>query len=151
MNKTKVMILKFLVFSYANMTTTQAKKEYRKSVWWKQAKEVSKYFHKRTRDVVKDEVQKEYELLAQKVAEFDAEYFKDKDFSAYLCMIGILQYLVVELEEEEMTKKFKHYPYDLILKDIHSMDKIREVNKYINRYITALIEMLEEVDDEKIN
>lgn len=131
-------LFKSMVYGYAMITKDNAKEEHKDRVWYKHSNDVTKHFRKRRpRALSKGDysyvVSKREELL-----ELDMTYFEGKDFSSYVCMITILQYLVEELRDTEMRVKFGHYDFKQIDKELHEM--LKDINFDAQKYLSRLIE-----------
>lgn len=143
-DKEKILLLKGMLFNYAQVTADNTKDEYKSEFWYQQSLEVAKYFKKikprpvsKDTRIILDEAYKQMALL-------DAEYYQDKQFSSYMCMISILYYLVKELRDTSLRVKFGHYEYENIMHDLEKNKVLSSVAIDSHKFIATVEKRLNE-------
>ena len=141
--KLKIILLKALLFGYAEITkeTTEAKSH--DEVFYKQALEIAKYFKKQTPEKLIKADRELLDKVYRKFVSFDAEYFNDKLGSPYLCMITLLDYLVNEKKDLSLRAKFGHYDFTRIDDELSKSDNLKKVYFDSNKYLNAVLNKLE--------
>lgn len=145
MTKRQITLLKGLMFSYAVATINEAKEKSYDTVWYKQAKEINKYFSKRKPEKITKSEKTYYDKVSQDMFDFDTKYFQGKLYSYYICMYAILEYLVLEERDTEMRLRFGHYPYNTIRSELYELDGLKDVAIDIDHYIGAVLDNLEKI------
>lgn len=142
--KSKTVLLETVAAAYALLTIKTADegdKDHSDKIWYKQAKEVSRYFTKRSRVKLNESerilINKKYD----EIIEFDSEYFKDQKYSPYVCMFNIMEYLILELRDTSLRVKFGHWEFLRIKKEIYEMFK--KVGMDSDRYVGNLLDKLD--------
>lgn len=142
MNDKQLDLLKGLCFGYADITVLTTKEESKSSSWFKHSQSVVKYAKKRKPKDYKGIA--EYQMISKmkELQQLDAEWFEDKYFSSYLCMIKLLSYLIVEWRDIEMRNRFGHFDFKQIEKELEFLEGITEVSEDSNRYIGHVVDNL---------
>lgn len=141
--KYKILVLKSLMFGYADIVKDQTKENSKNEQWYKQALEVRKYFLKIKPEPVSKTDRELLDKVYKKFVTFDAEYFQDKAGSPYLCMITILDYLVNEKRDTSLRVKFGHYPFKQIQQELGTMDELKKYYFDSEKYLSKILEKLE--------
>lgn len=141
--KHKILILKSLLFGYAEITRDQTEDKNKDEFWYKQSLEIIRYFKKLKPEAVSKSDQIMLDKVYKKLTKFDSEYFEDKAGSTYLCMITILDYLIHEKNDLSLRLKFGHYPFKQIRSELGHHDKLKEYYFDSEKYLSAILDKLE--------
>lgn len=142
--KEKILLLKGMLFNYAQVTADNTKDEYKKEFWYHQSLEVAKYFKKAKPKPVSKDTRIILDEAYKQMALLDAEYYQDKQFSSYMCMISILYYLVKELRDTSLRVKFGHYDYRDIMHNLEENKSLSGVAIDTHKFITKVEKRLNE-------
>ena len=138
--KKQDMILKALVFGYAQITLDSCKKH--GEIWYEQCKQVNKYFSKKKGTAVKPHEKEWLDKKFKEVTKLDSEYFADRQHSSYACMIVILDYLIREREDLEMRNRFGHFGTTRITHELDTTSFIKDVSLDSQKYLFKVLELI---------
>ena len=133
--------LKTVMGAYANLVVRETPEEHRNSAWYQISYQVAKYFGKpnkrygRLLDSQKSLINNNIENLKQ----LDVKFFEDKDFSPFICMFNILEFLIKEIKDLECRNRFGSYPIDRIRAELYAMDKINKVSLDSDSYMGKVL------------
>jgi len=136
--------LKTVAGAYANLVVKETPEEHKSKVWYQLAYKVAKYFgkpnkrYKRLLDNQRAEINKNID----KLKELDVEYFQDKDFSPFICMFNILEFLIKEIRDLECRNRFELYPLDRMRKELYDMEGINKVSLDTDSYMGKVLDCL---------
>lgn len=137
------LILKGLLFGYADIVVNETPKSYHNEFWVKQSKDLIKHIKKAKAKPVNSATKKLLDKKYKEMASFDSEYFEDKQFSAYLCMITILEYLIKEDNDLILKSKFGHYNFNMIREELDNNKILKPILFDTNKFLTAILDKLE--------
>lgn len=141
--KLKIILLKALLFGYAEITKETTDSKSHDELFYKQALEVVKYFKKQTPEKLPKPNRELLDRVYKKFVSFDAEYFNDKLGSPYLCMITLLDYLVNEKNDLILKSKFGHWNFKQIDNELCKSESLKGVYFDSNKYLFAILNKLE--------
>lgn len=144
MTDKQILLLKGMVLGYSSIVIKESK-DHKDKEWYQHSYKINKYFSKKKQKKVSEADKKQFDKIYAKLVEFDIEYFKDKDYSAYACMFSILEYLVFEVRDLECRNRFSHLPYQQIRLELETMKGIKEVAMDTNKYLTEVLKIVENV------
>lgn len=139
------LLLQAITHSYAAITVNETEQQYRNRIWYKQAVEVDKYFNKKKPILMKEANRNLLEKVFNRIKELDAIYFEDKEFSAYVCMILGINYLLNEIRDTSIRTKFGHWDTTLILSEVETTDGLKGVGSSSYKYFDKVLDVLEEL------
>lgn len=139
MRKENTLLIKQLIHGYSIMQETPKDTQ---QFWYKQTQEVKRYFEKRKPEPVNKKNAVYLQNKMQEIKELDIEYFDNKEFSPYMVMIMLLDYLIRELKDIEMRSKFIHYNTKKIIAELEIGFAKKEIVKNHHRYISKVLEKL---------
>ena len=141
-------MLKSVVFAYANMTVTRTPERSKNELWYKQAVIIDRYFFKNKKKMYgsinynPERIIKKFE----KIKEYDLLFFEGKDFSEYICMIYSLDYLINVYRDMETRVNLGHINTILAIHELSSMDWVKDIRIDANKYMSGLIDIIESKD-----
>lgn len=147
--KLKIILLKALLFGYAEITKETTDSKSHDELFYKQALEVAKYFKKQTPEKLPKSDRELLDKVYRKFVSFDAEYFNDKLGSPYLCMITLLDYLINEQNDLILKSKFGHWNFKQIDNELSKSESLKGVYFDSTRYLQKVKDMLG-IEDEII-
>ena len=136
--------LKTVMGAYANLVVKETPEEHRKSVWYQISYQVAKYFgkpNKRYNGLLENQ-RKLINSNIKKLKELDVKFFEDKDFSPFICMFNILEFLIKDIKDLECRNRFGSYPIDRIREELYAMDKVNKVSLDSDSYMGKILDIL---------
>ena len=136
-------VLKSMLYGYSNIVHNETTEEHHDKAWYKINQQVYKYFSKPRARASKRQVS-EIKRKNQELVNFDTEYYEDKDYSAFVNMFAILEYLMYEVRDIEVRAKFLHLPMKQMREELYEMDGLKEVAKDSDKFIGAILDRIGE-------
>lgn len=129
-----------LVLSYSMIVVNETEGDNRNTPWFKVCETINKTIEKRK--VPKLTKARSVDLLAKyrKCKDFDLNYFKDKDFSAFVICILLLNYAIKENGCLFCRSKLSQIDTMKFIEELERSEQWRDLMKTHHRYLTLLIE-----------
>lgn len=140
--KLKLIILKALLFGYAEITRDTTLQESKDEAFYKQALEVYKFFKTRKPEPLPKADRELLDKVYRKFVSYDAEFFENNLGAPYLCMLSLLDYLVNEKNDLSLKTKFGHYEFSRMQIELDNSKTLSLPYRNANKYVVNLINML---------
>lgn len=144
MNKRELLI-SAVCHAYASMVVDKTEDKYRNTIWYKQACSIDNFFKKKKPVRLKTEYRLMLEKMFEEIKALDADYFTDKSFSPYICMLYCLNYLIEELRSTTIRVKFGHIDTLSIINEIETTDGLKGTGRDTFRYFTKVLDIVERI------
>jgi hypothetical protein len=144
--KLKLIILKALLFGYAEITRDTTNEESKDEAFYKQALEICKFFKNKKPEMLPKADRVLLDSVYRKFVAYDAEFFDNNLGSPYLCMLCLLDYLVNEKNDLLLKSKFGHYDFPRMRKELDYSYSLSVPYRNANGYVTNIINKLN-IDD----
>lgn len=141
-NKEKTLLLKALLFGYAEISVENTLKEYHNEFWYLQCKEVVKYLGKQKPSLLPSADRKYLDKKFQELVNLDADHFANKHHSSYLNMLTILEYLILEMRDTSLRVKFGHYNFDKYRNDLETNTKFKSLYFDSNKFLAKTLDKI---------
>lgn len=128
-----------LIRGYNSLTIEETNEKHHDSQWFKIAKDIEK---KLLKFVPKNINQRLIINNFNKIKELDADYFNDKDFSAFVMSILLLDYLKLEQRDTTSRSKFGHINTSAIIHELETTKEFQHITRSHHRFTTKIIETL---------
>lgn len=138
-----VIVLKSMLYGYSNIVHNETTEEHKDKPWYKINQQVYKYFSKPKARASKSQIV-EIKRKNEELVNFDIDYYEDKDYSAFVNMFAILEYLMFEVRDIEVRAKFLHLPMKQMREELYEMDGLKEVAKDSDKFIGAILDRIGE-------
>lgn len=145
--KLKLIVLKALLFGYAEITRDTTNEESKDEAFYKQALEVCKFFKNKKPEMIPKADRELLDIVYRKFVAYDAEFFENNIGAPYLCMLSLLDYLVNEKNDLLLKSKFGHYEFARMQKELDFSVTLSLPYKNANRYVLDIINKLD-INDE---
>ena len=136
--------LKTVMGAYANLVVKETPEEHKEKLWYQLAYRVAKYFgkpNKRYKGLLEGQ-KNEINNNIEKLKVLDVEFFEDKDFSPFICMFNILEFLIKDIKDLECRNRFELYPLDRMRKELYDMEGINKVSLDTDSYMGKVLDTL---------
>jgi len=136
--------LKTVMGAYANLVVKETPEEHKEKLWYQLAYRVAKYFgkpNKRYKGLLENQ-KNEINNNIEKLKLLDVSFFEDKDFSPFICMFNILEFLIKDIRDLECRNRFGSYPIDRIRAELYAMDKINKVSLDTDSYMGQVLDTI---------
>mgnify|MGYP003609451663 CR=1 FL=1 len=144
MSSKNIILLKNIMWAYAQMVVKETPLEHRHKEWYAQAVRVNTVMSKFNYKKLGKQTLQYLNTKHNQIKDLDADYFEDKLFSSYVCMLFILNYLIDECRDIEARSRFGHIRSIEHIAEIEKTDSLRQCGKDTHRYITKLIQLIGE-------
>lgn len=140
--KLKLIILKALLFGYAEITRDTTIEESKDEEFYKQALEVCKFFKTKKPEPLSKQDRELLDKVYRKFVAFDAEYFENNLGAPYLCMLSLLDYLVNEKNDLSLKSRFGHYEFARMQLELDNSKTLSLPYNNANKYVVGIIDKL---------
>lgn len=129
-----------LLLSYSMIVVNETQGDNRNTQWFKVSETINKIIEKRK--VPSLTKSRSVDLLAKyrKCKDFDLNYFEDKDFSAFVICILLLNYAIKENSCLFCRSKLSQIDTMKYIEELERSEQWRDLIKTHHRYLTLLIE-----------
>lgn len=129
-----------LLLSYSMIVVNETQGDNRNTQWFKVSETINKIIEKRK--VPSLTKSRSVDLLAKyrKCKDFDLSYFEDKDFSAFVICILLLNYAIKENSCLFCRSKLSQIDTMKYIEELERSEQWRNLIKSHHRYLTLLIE-----------
>lgn len=129
-----------LLLSYSMIVVNETQGDNRNTQWFKVSETINKIIEKRK--VPRLTKSRSVDLLAKyrKCKDFDLNYFKDKDFSAFVMSLLLLNYAIKENSCLFCRSKLSQIDTMKYIEELERSEQWRNLIKSHHRYLTLLIE-----------
>ena len=129
-----------LLLSYSMIVVNETQGDNRNTQWFKVSETINKIIEKRK--VPRLTKSRSVDLLAKyrKCKDFDLNYFEDKDFSAFVICILLLNYAIKENSCLFCRSKLSQIDTMKYIEELERSEQWRGLIKSHHRYLTLLIE-----------
>lgn len=129
-----------LLLSYSMIVVNKTQGDNRNTQWFKVSETINKIIEKRK--VPSLTKSRSVDLLAKyrKCKDFDLSYFEDKDFSAFVICILLLNYAIKENSCLFCRSKLSQIDTMKYIEELERSEQWRDLIKTHHRYLTLLIE-----------
>lgn len=129
-----------LLLSYSMIVVNETQGDNRNTQWFKVSETINKIIEKRK--VPSLTKSRSVDLLAKyrKSKDFDLNYFKDKDFSAFVMSLLLLNYAIKENSCLFCRSKLSQIDTMKYIEELERSEQWRYLIKSHHRYLTLLIE-----------
>lgn len=129
-----------LLLSYSMIVVNETQGDNRNTQWFKVSETINKIIEKRK--VPSLTKSRSVDLLAKyrKCKDFDLSYFEDKDFSAFVICILLLNYAIKENSCLFCRSKLSQIDTIKYIEELERSEQWRDLIKTHHRYLTLLIE-----------
>lgn len=129
-----------LLLSYSMIVVRETQGDSRNTQWFKISETINRILEKRK--VPKITKSRSIDLLAkyEKCKDLDLNYFKDKDYSAFVVSLLLLNYAIKENSCLFCRSKLSQIDTMKYIEELEKSERWRDLIKTHHRYLTLLIE-----------
>ena len=137
-----ISILVSLCLGYAKIALSTAKEESKSELWHNHMLTVSDILDRKN---LKPKSEKSIVYIGNKItetAQLDFSYFKDKQFSSYICSLVLLEFIFQTKKNIKINSKFKNFNFKEYRKQLET-GQYKQLLKETDVFISKILDILD--------
>ena len=137
-----ISILISLCLGYAKIAIDTVKEENKKELWYNHMLTVNDILDRKN---LKQKSEKSILYIGNKIieaAQLDFSYFRDKQFSSYICSLVILEFIFQTKKNIKINSKFKNFDFKEYRTQLET-GKYKQILKETDIFLSKILDILE--------